>query len=196
MKKLKFFIYDNVLDLYDDSIKIYYFNYNSKTTIWDLYKFIAQKYVELNIKNFKSVKDVIEILCFSTIGLPNNVEISSETGIYTIEELFLNNTNKLICIQALHPIGGVVARYKNYKIVINSNEANHKGTPHVHIWSPLGDDIFFYLTTFKYKGEFNDNNAKKKIVKYIKENQEYLINLYNHIVNNEIIEKQIIDFIM
>lgn len=195
MNKLRFFIYDNVNDLYEDFIKIDYFEYNSNTTIWDLYKFLAKKYVDFNIDGLKSVKDVIEYMSFKTIGLDIDVEINSENGIFTINDLFLNNVDKLICILPLYPIGGTVAEYRNYRIIIRTNEKNHKHTPHVHIYSPLGEDIFLYLETLEYKGDFSDTKAKKKILKYIKIHKKSLIRLYNDYVSEKNVEKHVIDII-
>lgn len=195
---LKYFIYDNVTDKITNSIKIEEFEYNSETLIWDFYKVLAEKYVDNDDKNYLTMLDINEVfknLFFRVIGLDKDLEISGETGILTMEELFLGEINKLICIQTIYPMGGIVARYRNYKIVINSNEDIHRNLPHVHVWSPLGDDIFVDLKTFKYKGDFNSNQAKKKIIKYLKNKQKMLLSLYNSIVNHKIIEKVTIDII-
>ena len=198
MKVLKYFVYDNVTNKNTDYIKIEVFEYDSKTLVWDFYKVLAEKYLDNNGNNYHkmiNINEVIETLFFRVIGLNKDLEISSETGILTIEELFLNEIDKLICMQTIYPMGGIVAKYRNYKIVINSNEDIHRNLPHVHVWSPLGDNIFVDLKTFKYKGDFNNNQAKKKIIKYLKNKQEMLLSLYNSIVNHEIIEKVTIDII-
>ena len=198
MSVLKYFIYDNVTDKIINSIKIEEFEYNSETLIWDFYRVLAEKYIDNNHKNYFKmfdINEVIENLFFRVIGLDKDLEISSETGTLTVEELFLGEINKLICLQTIYPIGGIVAKYRNYKIIINSNEDIHRNLPHVHVWSPLGDDIFVDLKTFKYKGDFNSNQAKKKIIKYLKNNQKMLHNLYNCIVNHQILKKVTIDII-
>lgn len=194
MKKLRYFIYDTLNNINTDSIKVEEFEYNDKTKVWDFYYGLAKKYVEINYNGFTEIDQVIETIPFEIIG-GMTIPIDSEHGEMILSKYCGKRLDKILCIIPMFGIGGLVAQYNNYKVIIRSKEEGHHYFPHVHIVNAEDCAVVNLETLEQVEGTPITGKAKKKIFGYLKDNQEFLIRYYNDIVNNRIvdnIEKHII----
>lgn len=188
MKKLRYFIYATLNNINTQSITIEEFEYNNKTKVWDFYYELAKKYVEINYNGATEIDQIIETIPFEIIGIMNT-PIDYDHGNILLFKYCEKMLDRILCIIPIFAIGGLVAQYNNYKLVIHSNEDNHKYFPHIHINS-VADCIVIDLKTLKQVEGFPiTGKAKKKIFKYLKDNQNYLIQLYDDIVNKKIVDK-------
>ena len=102
----------------------------------------------------------------------------------------------MYCVIPDLPVGGVLAEYRNYKIVIHSNENNHLHFPHVHVYDQIRQNSYVSLVDYEVKGDLSlKDKSGKKIMNYIKKNTEKLTAHYNDVVSGKIVGKVVIDII-
>ncbi len=188
MKKLRYFIYDTLNNINTDSIEVEEFEYNNKTKVWNFYYELAKKYVEINYNGFTEIDQVIETIPFEIIGAITT-SIDYDHGDMLLTKYCHGMLNRVLCIIPIFCIGGLIAQYNNYRLIIHTNEDNHKHFPHIHVDS-IGDCSVINLVTLEQvEGIPITGKAKKKIFGYLKDNQEFLMQRYDDIVNKKIVDK-------
>lgn len=198
MKKFKYFIYD-VLDIKKEKeICIEEFEYDSTTLVYDFYNKLLKEYIDANEKNLDSYKDVVQNISFSAIDIIENIRISESTFDLFFSELVELHKEKTYCIIPVLPVGEVMAQYRNYKIIIHSNENNHLRFPHVHVYDQVRQSAIISLHNFEItdNGIFLKSKDRKKIIEYLKNNKEKLIDFYNQVIEHKEVEKIVIDKIL
>jgi len=193
MKKIRYFIYDSLEIRKNDNIIIETFQYDSNTLVYEFYNELYNKYI---IANKERIKDD----CNGSLTFDIRTEMATMVIDDSNKGLFLSEVIKfeksIYCIIPTLPIGGIFAIYKNYKIIINSKEENHQRFPHVHVYNQIGEDVVVSLIDLEITGEMTiSKKDMRKIVKYIKENKDELIILYNQIIMHKNIGKIEIDYL-
>ena len=196
MKKFNYFIYD-ILDIESDKkIEIKSFEYNSTTLVLDFYNTLVNEYVVKNCERVDDFESVSQMIEYYIPCLVKDKIINEKTFDLFFDELINNEDNHVYCIIPDLPVGGVVAEYRNYKIVIHSNENNHLHFPHVHVYDQIKQNSYVSLIDYEIKGDLSlKDKAGKKIMKYIKKNTEKLTALYNDVVSGKVVDKVVIDII-
>ena len=197
MRKFKYFIYD-VLDITKKKeITIREFEYDSTTLVYDFFNKLLNEYIVANKKNLGIYKDVVENISFNAIDIIESIRINEATFDLFFSELTELHKDKTYCIIPVLPIGEVMAQYRNYKIIIHSNENNHLHFPHVHVYDQVGQNAFVSLINFEMSdGLYLKRKDKEKIIKYLEDNKEKLIDFYNQVVDHKLVEKVVIDKIL
>ena len=198
MNFVKYFIYDNDNNLNcNDNIIIKEFHYNEKTLVWDFYKELLQAYVNINYNDIQDVSQMSSLIYFKIIDVRGFRTIDSSLNDTKFIDLIHDFPNQLLNVIPMLPIGATMAVYRNIKVIIHSNEDNHLNFPHVHILGAGFDDIFISLNNFEIiEGNFKDNKTKKKIIDYLIENQQILLDYYNDVVNHRTLDKVVKDIIV
>ena len=198
MGNFKYFIYDVLNISGEKEIKIEDFEFNSGTLVYDFYNVLYKKYVIDNSKRLGNNKELIKNISFKILDIISNPLIDDSSFDLFFNDIIENHDlEKVYCVEPIFPIGDVVAKYRNYKIVIHSNEDNHQNFPHVHVYDQIGQNAYVSLTNFEMsKGLFMKRKDKNKILDYIKDNKEYLTNFYNQVIEHKEKEKVVIDKIL
>ena len=175
MKTLKYLFYDNANNINTKELKINSFKYNNKTKIKEFY---------LQLKTrFYSVDDC-EMEYVIVDNIYNN-KITFDNFDKDLEDLLKYcNLKNVVLIYPILPIGGTGAIYKGYRIYIHSDELRHKYLPHVHVEYGGFIETRINLNTLEIMDDdiFNSRKDKKKVLGYLKDNQEKWIGYYNSIV--------------
>lgn len=196
MHQIRYFIYDSFNIADQQKIDIEEYKYNSTTLIHDFYNELVKKYIIVNKEKIKDYDIFLKNITFRLLDDIFGFEID-----YTTKDLFLyeklrNQKDKIYCIVPVLPIGGTIALYKNYKIIVHSNENNHLRFPHVHVYNQVGASSIISLIDFKITGDLEmKRKEESKILEYIKNNKERLTELYNQIIEHKEIGKVVIDVI-
>ena len=188
MKKLKYFVYDTLNNINTQSITIEEFEYNNKTKVWDFYYELAKKYVEIGYNDATEIDQIIETIQFEIIGVITT-SIDYSHGDMLLTKYFHSMLNRVLCIIPIFGIGGLIAQYNNYRLIIHTNEDNHKRFPHIHVDSIGNCSVINLVTLEQVEGIPITGKAKKKIFGYLKEYQDFLIQRYDDIVNKKIVDK-------
>lgn len=197
MNKIKYFMYDNDNNINCNNIELKEFYYDEKTLIWNFYKELLQVYVDLDYSNINDIEEMSSLIYFKIIDVRGFRIIDNSIKDVKFTDLIHDFLNQILLVIPMLPIGGTMAVYRNIKIIIHSNEDNHLNFPHVHVIGAGFDDIFINLNNFEIvEGSFKDNKTKKKIINYITENQQKLLNYYNDVINHRILDKVVKDIIL
>lgn len=197
MKKFKYFIYDVLNITKEKEICIKEFEYNSTTLVYDFFYVLLEEYIKSNEERLGIYKDVIDNISFVCIDIIEDIRINNSTFDLFFSELAELHEEKVYCIVPSLPIGEIMAKYRNYKIIIHSNENNHLRFPHVHIYDQVGQNAVASLIDFTISdGLYLKRKDEKKIVEYLQKNQEKLTNFYNQVIEHKIPEKVVIDIIL
>ena len=196
MRKFNYFIYD-VLNIENEEInKVKFFYYDSTTLVHDFYNTLVKEYVIYNRERVEDYESTVDNILFYIPCLVKDKVINDETLDLFFDELIDKIDNHVYCIIPDLPVGGVFAEYRNYKIVIHSNESNHLHFPHVHIYDQIRQNSYVSLVDYEVKGDLSlKDKSGKKIMKYIKDNTKKLTEYYNDIVSGKIVDKVVIDII-
>lgn len=197
MKKFKYFVYDVLNISGEKQINIKEFEYDSTTLVYDFYKKLLEEYIVANEERLGIYKDLVDNISFNAIDIIENIRISNSTFELFFSELAELHNDKIYCIVPSLPIGEIMAQYRNYKIIIHSNENNHLRFPHVHIYDQVGQNAIASLIDFKIsEGLYLKRKDEKKILEYLRENKEKLIDFYTQVIEHKTIEKVVIDKIL
>lgn len=174
MKELKYLFYDNANDINNKEIEINTFKFNNKTKVKDLY-------IELRNKFYSDYGYEVDYIIVDNIF---NYQINFDnfdTPLNSIlEHCHLDN---IIIIYSVLPIGATGAYYNGYRLLIHSDEQIHRFLPHVHVECGSGDTrINLNTLEIMDKDIFNSKKDKKKVLSYLRNNQEKWIGYYKSIV--------------
>ena len=174
MKTLKYLFYDNVNDKNTKELKVNTFEFDNKTKAKELY-------MELWNKFYTDEDDGVDFAVID--GMYNNKIDFDNYNVKLIDILEHCDLNNVIIIYAIIPIGATGAVYNGYRLSIHSDEQIHRYLPHVHVECGAGDTRI-NLNTLEIMNDdiFNSRKDKKKILGYLKDNQERWIGYYNSIV--------------
>lgn len=177
--------------------KIYRFNYDDNTTIYELYIFLYKKLK----MDYDSEENIEERFSFK-LGKKN---IFANIN-YSLKHLLKNNNYKENTLYLFYHacIGGGNGSYVKglAHIRINPNEQQHKYLPHVHVYKKnykkcvrISLNTFEQLKNDKYIfKELFSNKEIHEIISILKEHQEELINYYNDVQNGEKTKDFIIEY--
>ena len=191
----KYFIYDVLNISGEKEIRIEEFEFNSGTLVYDFFNILYKKYVTNNYERLGDNKELIKYISFKILDIISNPLIDDSSFDLFFNDIIENHDlEKVYCVEPIFPIGDIVARYHNYKIVIHANEDNHQNFPHVHIYDQIGENAIVNLINFQIKGKISINRKEKKIIiDYIKSDKVRLIEYYNRIIEHKNVEKMVID---
>lgn len=186
-----------IISINNENKKVIYF-FNSKTKVREFLQYLV-KYTELSDYQ---INDNELIGCFDFIDI--NGEKQKAKLDFSLES-FLKNFNYdpeniKMHFDCAFGIGNSFEFDEIAKIQINSNEPTHQN-PHVHIYKikkyysycRIDLKTFSQLKTDSLK--FDDlfsKKERKKILDFLKENQEKLIDYYNHCTKGEYITENYI----
>jgi len=187
-KWIRYLLYDDTSnDINSKEFEIEYFEYNENTLVDQFWDKLLEKY-----SNSEKI-----MLTFKIVTVKDCYYIDWESANCKFKDFIskIDDENIIIILPCL-PQGVTVARYDFYKIIIHSNEGVHKNMPHIHIINNDGRTTRVSLNDLKVLDEeILPKKVYKEIFDYLDENKEYLINLYNDIVNHKQIKKVTIDVI-
>lgn len=196
MKKFNYFIYDILNIESDKKNEIKSFEYDSTTLVLDFYNTLVKEYIVKNCERVDDFESVSQMIEFYIPCLVKDKIINGKTFELFFDELITKADNHLYCVIPDLPVGGVLAEYRNYKIVIHSNENNHLHFPHVHVYDQIRQNSYVSLVDYEVKGDLSlKDKSGKKIMNYIKKNTEKLTALYNEIISGKVVDKVVIDII-
>ena len=178
-----------------DSISVEEFSYDENTLVYDFYKVLCKKYVDIGYNDAKCIEDLEYLLSFNIVDNVNSRSIGIDNGNDYLKDIIVGIEDKLLCILPSLPVGATFAAYRGIKIVIHSNEGNHVNYPHVHVINNEFETVINLDSLEIVEGVELNGKVKKKIMKYLEENQEFLIDCYNKIVGHEDVGKIEIDII-
>lgn len=186
MNRIKYLLYDTDLNINTKKIKVEHFKYKDDTLVKDFKRHLLIKYYSLLSE---------EVLSFKIITTFDTYYIEFENTECKLKDFFREiDTKNIILIVPCLPEGGTIARFDCFRIVIHSNEENHRNMPHIHIIKHDGGSMRIRLIDLK---PLDKNILPKKIYKniydYLEKNRDYLIKMYDEIVNHKEIEKFVID---
>ena len=195
MQTIEYFIFDTLDITKQKEIKIEKFKFNSSTLIADFYYELYNKYIVANKRKIRTFRDIIDTISFQIKAMNFESEINNDSFGELLEELLIK-PKKLYCIIPVLPIGGTVAKFQNYRIVLRYKEESHDYYPHVHLYNQIGENVSISLIDFKIKGDMNIPKKDKKIImRYLQDNKDKLINEYKQVVEHKIVKKVEIEFI-
>ena len=197
MKKFRYFIYDVLNISNKKEIEIFEFEYDNTTLAIDFFHDLYKKYIIENNERLRDYSYLINNISFHILDIFNYVVIDDfSKDLFFWEIIEQHKEDKVFCVEPVFPVGDTVAKYHNYKIIIHSNENNHLRYPHVHVYDQIGQNTIVSLLNFKMEDDtFLKRKDKKKILDYIKENKNKLIEHYNQIIDHKEIQKVVIDII-
>lgn len=174
MKKLRYVLYDNQSGINTNELKVDEFEFDNNTLCGELYKELMNKY-------YPKVEYEISFLILD--NYVNNRIDETSCNIKFKDVLNFCNLDSIVIIYSVLPIGGEIANYHGYKLYIHSDEEIHRNLPHVHIKCG-GEETRINLLTLEIMDDdiFNSRKDKKKVMSYLKDNQEKWINYYNDVV--------------
>lgn len=178
MKTLKYLFYDNANDINNKELKINIFKYNDETIVKDLYMELRNKFYS----DYGCEVDyvIVDNICNYQIKFDNFEKPLKSV----LEHCHLDN---IIIVYSVLPIGGTGAIYNSYRIYIHSNELIHKHLPHVHVEYGGFNETRINLETLEIMDDdiFCSRKDKKKIIGYLKENQDRWIGYFNSIIEGK-----------
>ncbi len=195
MEKFKYFIYDVLSIEKDKNIIVKEFEYDRSTLVYDFYNKLFNDYIVSNKERLGKYDFIGNNVYFRIVDVISDVLLDSSNGDLFMYEVLLNHDlDKTFCVLPVLPIGDVVARHKNFKIAIYSND--HQQFPHVHVYDQVGQNFVVSLVDLKIHHDVHFNRKdKKKIMDYIKENREILKNHYEEMLSGKLVEKFVVDII-
>lgn len=174
--KIQIDVPEDLIDDINSSIKQnFIYDYDNDTKIIDV----------LEYANVKSNSDVLKKSKYY-VAYKNEMRfLRSEAKLFNlIEQLDCKETLEINLVSG---IGNVVFPDKKNGLVyfVHSNEASI--TPHIHV-KYSGEEISIDLKTFEVTNSFKSPTKQKRAIKYVKENQQELIEKYSELTNGLIVE--------
>lgn len=197
-KVLKYFLYDIQSGINNgNDILVKEFKYTNLTLTNSFYYELLDEYVKNNYNSLSTANEISELIStFIVVDNVNNRLIGQFNSDEYLSDVINGIADKTLCIIPKLPVGATFAKYNNYRIVIHSDEDIHRNFPHVHVLSGDGEGTVIDLNKLEfYEGIELTGKDKKKIFKYLKDNQKILLDYYNQIVEHKILDKISIEII-
>lgn len=197
-KVLKYFLYDIQSGINNgNDILVKEFKYTNLTLTNSFYYELLDEYVKNNYNSLSTANEISELIStFIVVDNVNNRLIGQFNSDEYLSDVINGIGDKTLCIIPKLPVGATFAKYNNYRIVIHSDEDIHRNFPHVHVLSGDGEGTVIDLNKLEfYEGIELTGKDKKKIFKYLKDNQKILLDYYNQIVEHKILDKISIEII-
>lgn len=197
-KVLKYFLYDIQSGINNgNDILVKEFKYTNLTLTNSFYYELLDEYVKNNYNSLSTANEISELIStFIVVDNVNNRLIGQFNSDEYLSDVLSDIADKTLCIIPQLPVGATFAKYNNYRIVIHSDEDIHRNFPHVHVLSGDGEGTVIDLNKLEfYEGIELTGKDKKKIFKYLKDNQKILLDYYNQIVEHKILDKISIEII-